>query len=241
MPVDPDELTPSAGIVLRTAGSAAPPLLRPVSHDCRAGTVPELPADPAVSVYTAQKTPFRRRQAEIAARGGCVFVIGDSQLQLLDVTMFSPFAVPFTAGADTAAGYINHMVSDYTALANCGGVVLQVTQNDITGGETLANTKVHWDKILAYLTGPLVIIEAYPLTSPTHNANLAALNAHIAAAVAGRPLCEVVSINDEIVDGSGNLLASLTWENDGQHVVDPASLRLLASRVRAALRRVTAA
>jgi hypothetical protein len=237
MPIDPDDLTPSEGVALRTAGSAAPPLLKPASHNCRGGSVPSFSYS-ATTLHAGIATAFRRAQIKLAAAGGTIFVIGDSQMQLMDAREFSPFAMNFAVGGDTALAYLD-WISKFDGLVNCAGVVLQVTQNDLTGGASLATTKGYWDQILAWLTGPLVLIEAYPLTATTWKANLAALNTYIGEQVAARANCEVVSINAEIVDGSGNLRANLTWEGDGQHVVDPASLRLLAGRVRAALRRVT--
>ena len=168
-----------------------------------------------------------------------MFVIGDSQMQFVDVSGFSAFAFNFGIGGDTAAAYISRL-GYFTGLRRAGAVVLQITQNDITGGATLATTKTYYDMLLDWFTGPLVIIEAYPMTVTTWKTDLAALNAYVAAEVVGRDRCEVVSINAEIVDGSGNLRPELTWLSDGQHVDDPTSLSLLATRVAAALRRVTA-
>jgi len=242
MTISPTTLTPSGGVTVAVAADAAPRLLRPKNYNCKAGTVPSLPSYSEVATYTSQKIGFQRKQAELAYRGGCIPVIGDSQMQAIDVSMFSPYAVPFAAGGDTVAGYVNHLVTDLTCLSNCGGVIIQVSQNDTTGGAALATVEANYDKILAYLTGPLVMIAAYPLTSTTSGikSDLVALNAYLSGLLAVRSRSEFVSINDIIVDGSGNLLSSLTYGADGQHVTDPATLAVLASRVRAALRRVTA-
>lgn len=177
----------------------------PTSVNCRAGTVPDATAFTPSDFWSSVNVYHARQQADV--RDGWLAQIGTSITQGMDVARTHHALVNLGIGGDTLRGVL-YRLSGLSALPRCGGVVLEMGIND-AGYESMANMQLMYDRLFAWLTGPLVCVSLVPQPACSI-ATCDAVNSYMASKCAGRLHTVYVDITTPLRDTDGWMKTSLS-------------------------------
>ena len=172
----------------------------PAGVNCLCGTVPSIPSFTPWDGWSDAKVRHSRMQGDVEP--GRIAFLGSSVTASMNVARVHHAGVNWGIGGDTMRGLLNRMAS-LTHLTTAGGVVLEVGIND-AGYTAFADMEASIDKILGWLTGPLVMLSLIPQGNGyLSQGNLAAVNAMYAAKLAGRQNSVLVDATAPLQDTDG--------------------------------------
>lgn len=234
MAVDPLNLTPRPGAGAPVIGGAAPPMLRPASFNLIGGALPAAQAFDDYSYHAACRSDHSRRQQALSLAGGQIAMFGDSNFAAIPVTLVSPAAENYGISGDSLPGLITRLrAGGYSSLAKGRAIVLNIGLNDIAvSSPVLGAIQSMYISVMAYFTGPIVLVPVTPTNNPTWNANIATFNSWLSATYGARGQSVIIDLA-EFRDGSGAAQPGATI--DGQHWSGTMQIAL-AAKIAAALR-----
>lgn len=182
-----------------------PPVSWPTATNCLGGAVPVATAFTPSDFWSSMTVYQQRQQADL--RDGWIAQIGTSITQGMDVAKTHGAIVNLGIGGDTLRGALNRL-SGLSALARCGGVILEIGTND-AGVETMANIQLMYDRLFAWLTGPLVCLSLIPQVNCSV-ATCDAVNSYMQTKCSGRAATAYVDMTTPLRGADGWLRTDLT-------------------------------
>lgn len=177
----------------------------PATHNCLGGTHATSTAFTAYDFWSSMVVYHGRMQTQL--RAGYIACLGNSTTQGMDVTQIHPACVNFGIGGDTIAGLLNRLDS-LTGLTRAGAIILEIGSND-EGATVFQTISDNFDKLFAWLTGPLVVWSM----DPQINCSVAttdAVNAMMATKLAGRAKCVLADVTTPMRGADGWLNTTLS-------------------------------
>lgn len=207
--------------------TAKPPVFRfNQSFDCLAGTVPSIPSidvngsswSPSVPAHWLNsQVTFQRQDHDLLGRAGKVHVLGSSGPAGCHVETWSDICTNRAVGGQTLAGMLNALQASYSpSLHEARAVALVgVEINDAL------DPNVNWTRyqdylgrLLNWLTGPMVFALIWNTVATNQRSAIAQANSIATALLANRPNCQIVDINPQLCDASGNPLPGMLLDNE---------------------------
>lgn len=230
---------------------AKPPVFRfSQSFDCLAGTVPAIPSVDvngsawSQAYWDTKWLTFYRQERDTLGRRGKVYVFGSSGPAGCQVGSWSDACVDRTVGGQTSAGLLNGLAGTSNpfggtylpGLHEARGVILVAGEiNDA------AHPNVNWtvyrdymSRIYGWLTGPLIVVPIWNTVNPSDRPAVAQANSISAGLLAGRANCQIVDINSQLCDASGNPLPGMLIDNEH---LDAAGANILRAAMQSAMGR----
>lgn len=240
----------------------------PTATHCRNGTpfntIP-LAVGPRDPEYFYSRQHELARKA-VGMEPGSILVFGSSAMNFIPVCRFSPYAIDYSisgvdirrfmhqmADAHDMGWYYNGAVQKTLPMPSldcwdqAGGVIIyglvhthlnQEAQGGYTAAESVASAQMMFEKIAAYLTGPLVIFEGTPVNEATvsvgnTNAQIDAINAVMATIFGSRANTVLVQNAYKFKDANGKL--DPAYELSGGLYLNSAGVDIIVEDGRAAL------
>ena len=185
-----------------------PPQTLPPAQNCLGGTVPSLPSFTTYDYWSTRKSYHERGMGDVLP--GSIAWLGTSISEAMNVARVHPACINYGIGGDTIAGVLNRLGGLQPSLSQAGAVVLEIGVNDC--GYVVWGTMIdNLDKVLDWLTGPLVVLNLIPsgIIWPgggvpyLSQASMAAFNDHLTTKLAGRPHCQIVNVCDALRNPGG--------------------------------------
>jgi hypothetical protein len=234
MAIDPTNITPLPGAGNPPSAAIAPSLLRYASSNLIGGSAPALPSYSPSTYFSGRREADGRKQARLLTSGGSIAIFGDSNTDGCDWSQIA-FSTNYGIGGDTIEGLTWRIVSGYySSLANARAIVLaNVPFNNLcTTSPDISDIETKYAALLAYFTGPLVILPPTRTSTTAWNTSIGTFNTWLLANYSARANTKIVDISD-LQDGSGAAISGNTL--DGQHWTGPLQTTIV-NRVQAALR-----